>query len=1166
MVLSLFSHAHNGCGYQPYVKLPTGKLQPKQISKTLIIGLLLLLMGLFSQAQKVTLSEKNVSLQKIFRQIHRQTGYQFFYEDALLDQAGKISVSVQDVSLEQALNACFKNLPIAYEISNKTILVHQKVPVKIPAPVTTGSESGTTVKGLVRSLEGELLEGVTVMIKGSDKGTVTTKNGVFSLDGVDEKTVLILSSVNLKKQEVTVGGRLSLVVTMEAQISPLDEVQIIGYGNTTRRLKTGSVSTLKSEDLERQPVTNLTQAMQGRMAGVAINQSNGAIGSGGSIQIRGVNTLAQPINSSVAIAGFQPLIILDGAILPDPNVSNFVGNSNSAQGYLNTSSGLTTMDLINPNDIESIEVLKDADATSIYGSRGTNGVILITSKKAKMGATKFNLDVSTWTSAASYLPPRLSLDQYLQMRKDAFAMGVYNPTTGVAITPVTPTALTAPDLLTWDQTTATKDWTDYEYGNKAPTINVQGNLSGGDKRLNFYASGGYFKQNDITLGSPTLRRVSGDVSVNHTSANDRLKVSFKTAYLVNDFQPSRGGNLSGGGLSALPPNMPMYNADGTSYWPSPTLTLYTQLTNPVLTEVIKQKNTTNRLTTNFDIGYKIAKGLTAKMALGYTYQTGESIRTTPSTSINPLIVPASTTNVPNNNTIFSTFKTLNFEPQINYNTNIGKGKLDALIGGTIFDRLNEASSINVQGYTSDVLLGSWAAGSTVASKFNSSLNYKFNSIFGRLGYNWSSKYLANFTFRRDGSSRFGPKKQFGNFGSVGLGWVFSKEDFLSNKIPGLSYGKLRASYGSTGNDNIGDYLYTSIYTTANGTTYYNGATGLTPSSLIDSSISWETARKMDLALELGFIQDRILVNVNWYRTKTTNMLVSGPVAVQTGFASFTTNYPAVLENKGWEFEIISKNLAPQSKFQWNTNFNLSTLKNTLLAFPNLASSAYAKQLQIGYPVNNPSMPLNTEWALIYEGVDPATGLAKFTDTDKSGSIVAASDRQYIGSTIPTLFGGLGNNYSFKGFQLDVFFQFSKQLVTNWMYGNTATTYPGQLSNPVAEFYNNYWKQVGDVSKYPRLYYGVGGNAATTVTTTNFGTSSATLVNLFYARLKNISLSYSLPTAFISKAKISKMVVYVRGQNLGTWMSDKIYKDPEALQLRQSSPIVRTFSFGTQISF
>jgi TonB-linked SusC/RagA family outer membrane protein len=1091
-------------------------------------------------SQKVTLNEKNASLQKVFKQIHRQTGYQFFYEDELLDRSGKVDVQVTNMPLEEALKECFKNLPLSFKVINKTIVVNAKPPVveekQVEEPLPPPPPE---VRGLVINEKGEPVEGVSVMVKGTQKGAVTNANGLFSLSNLNDNDILVFTSVNIETQEIALRGRTTLSVFVKSKVSPLDDIQVIGYGKTTQRLSTSSVSSVKSDVIEKQPVANPIQAIQGRMAGVSINQTSGAIGSGMEIQIRGIGTIA---------SANQPLIIVDGAIMPDAH--NGLGSA--VGSYM--SWGSTSMNSINPADIESIDILKDADATAIYGSRGANGVVLITTKKGKMGPTRVNAEVSTWVNSATYLPPFLNLQDYRQMRRDAFAMGNHNPITGVAINPIVPNANSAPDLLVWDSTKATTDWQEFEYGNSAPAINAQISLSGGEKRLNFFASAGYLNQRDITRGSPFQERISTNLALNHSSANDRLKASFSMWYTFNKLEPSRGGG-TGGTLQGMPPNMPMTNPDGSTWWPAGNITQNALLVSPNAAEEAFTTNQLNNFTGNLDLSYRIIKGLTAKALFGYNNQQGNTYRATPSTSINPLI-PTST--LPGSTTIFNNFSSINFEPQLNYNGNLSKGKIDVLLGSTFFDRKRSNYQLNLDGYTSDLLLQSWAAASSVSQRTNSSLDYRFNSIFSRVNYNWQNKYIANLTYRRDGSSRFGPNNRYGNFWAIGGAWLFTNEDFMKNLIPGLSFGKLRAGYGKTGNDNIQDYRYTSLYSSA----LYNGVPGLAASYLADSSVRWETSKKLDVALELGFLKDRFIFNANWFKNQSTDLLITNPIAPQTGFQNFVTNIPAVVENTGWEFEFTSRNLPVKSKLQWRTTFNLTLVKNRLTEFPGLANSSFVNRLEIGKPINNPRFPLNAEWTWVFEGINPDNGLPIFADKNRDG-VINNLDRVYVGSTIPRTYGGLGNTLNYKGFELDFLFQFSEQMATTWLFNYL---YPGQLQNTIGDVYGNYWKQPGDESKYPRLWAGTATNTTTNLLRDTYPLSTAALRDVFYVRLKNISLSYNLPVELISKFKMNKASVFVRGQNVLTWTSEDLFKDPETVTFRGGGIMLKTWSAGLQFSF
>lgn len=1080
-------------------------------------------------AQKVTLQETNASLQTIFLKVYTQTGYQFFYEDELLEKSSKVSIDVKNVALEYALDKCFEDQPLQYQIVNQTIVISQKV---LP---------GKNITGRVTDDKGEPQIGVAITVKGTFRGTSTDLNGYFSIDDVEDSDILIFSALNLETIEILVGTKLIINVNLKAKSSLLDEVQIIAYQSTTKRLRTGSVSSIKSNQLQIQPGVTPMQALQGRIAGLSINSTSGAVGGNQEIRIRGISTLT---------AGNQPLIIVDGAIVPNSGLTP-LNNNGSYMGV----SGTSPFNIINPNDIESIDVLKDADATAIYGSRGTNGVILITTKKAIIGSTKLNIEASTGVNSPAYLPKRLTTSQYLEMRKDAFATGNYNPTTMVAINPIATTAANAPDLLSWDQNFYT-DWQNFEFNNPAKTHNIQASLNGGTKYINFYSSFGFLENQDITLGNPYQRRFSGLINLNHKSSNEKFELKLSSNFARDFLQPSRGsvGNFP---LSTLPPNMPITTAEGEPFWPTGAISQNTQLTNPYGSLDMKLKSNTISYIGNAEASYQIFKDLKVKMQFGISNQTNNNFNTRPYTSINPFnpggLVPSRVEGQ-------TKFQTLNFEPQINYSHLAGKSKFDVLLGSTFFERFSENFNLTFEGFSSDFLLDSWAAGNNVPVRNSANLKYRFNSVFGRFGYSFDSKYLVNVTYRRDGSSRFGPENKWGNFGSLGAAWVFSQEKFITEKLPWLSFGKLRGSYGLTGNDDISDFRYTSLFTSSN--IIYGDLIGLSPSYISNPAFRWEETKKFDIAAELGFFNNRILLNTTRFRNLSTDLLVDQRIPSHSGFSTFLANFPGIVENKGWEIELTTQNTNPASTFNWRTNFNITILKNTLLEYPDLETSANSTTLEIGKPVGTPRYPSAVQRSWVFTGVDPNTGLPQYEDVNGDGIISTSgnNDKRYIGSPLPRLFGGVNNTLTYKGITLDFFIQFSQQLTTNHLY---LTTYPGQLQNPIDDFYGNYWKQPGDISKFPRLFTGFNANTSTALISNIYNQSSAATNDVIYARLKTVSISYSIPSNLISKFS-SGMTIFARGQNLFTWVSEPIFKDPETLLSRNS--VLRTIVGGINISF
>jgi TonB-linked SusC/RagA family outer membrane protein len=603
----------------------------------------------------------------------------------------------------------------------------------------------------------------------------------------------------------------------------------------------------------------------------------------------------------------------------------------------------------------------------------------------------------------------------------------------------------------------------------------------------------------------------------------------------------------------------MYNDDGSLYIPFGS---YAQgsYSNPVPIQSTSASSKTGNVLLSADVSYEIIKGLRAKMLISYTLQDNEYHMYYPSTAISaqtqdsyPNPYATHTTN---------TYSALNIEPMLTYDTKISKGALSLLAGGTWLDRNNSMTAIQVQNPGSDALLNSYANGNpTIAN--NNEYYYKFNSIFGRATYNWNSKYLVNVTYRRDGSSRFGPENKFGNFGSAGLGWIFSEEKFISNTLSFLSFGKLRGSYGTTGSDNIGDYKYTSLLE-SDPYSIYVGQDPLAPAGVPNPEVQWEKTTKLDIGIELGFFKNRILLNTTWYRTSSDNLLVDKELPSQTGYFGYTGNFEGTIQNTGMEFQLTTQNLAPGKKLTWKTSFNISFNENILTEFPGLEDSYYKDSYEIGRAI--PSGNDLLEMPYNFTGIDPATGLPQFKDLNEDGIINyldSFRNAAWIGTALPTTWGGLGNYFTYKGFGFDFFIQFSNKTMTAWNFYGTAN---GRMMNPSEDLTGNYWKQPGDETKYPRLYTGVPGKPLyTDPILRQYPYSSANLVRGTYYRLKNVQFTYTVPANILQSKGVENLMFYIRGENLAVYTKHKIYKDPE-LFWNNAIPMLRTFIAGVQLTF
>jgi TonB-linked SusC/RagA family outer membrane protein len=1089
---------------------------------TVLLLVTCLQVGAKGFSQKVTLNEKKASLEKVFQQIEKQSGYVFWYEDRLIQRANPVDVSIKSVSLEEALGYIFQGQPLAYEIIGKTIAIKEKLPVKVipelpPPPIT--------IKGRVMTKDGKPLPGVTVLIKGKNKGTVTNADGYYSLQVATSDKALLFSCVGMKRQEIELNNRTDINVFLEEEISTLNELQIVGYGTTTKRLNTGSVSSITADDIAKQTITNPLTALQGHISGMQITQDNGLPGGSVRVNIRGAS-------SGLSQAGFIPLYIIDGVPFTLFNGGSPTSDNLNAYGTSGANGSLSPFSMINPEDIERIDILKDGDATAIYGSRGSNGVVLITTKKGHKGKTAFNVNVYNGTGTVGHFIPMMNTQEYLAMRTSAFAYSG-----------ITPTTSNAKDLTVWDQNAYT-NWQKWAIGGTAHTTNATLAISGGDAQNTFLFSSTFRKEGTVFPGNYDNTTFSSRLNAGHKTMDDKFSINLSINYAY------MGNNLPSYDLSQLynlPPNYPLYNSDGTANW---------TLTNP-LSYLLKAYNAqTTNLISNLNLIYKILPGLSLKANLGYSLTRLHQTSTNPASSQNPATANTATTSTltytdnDNGNYII--------EPQMEYIKTIGKGKFQALIGSSFQQNKSTGVFLTGKGYSNEALINSLLAASSISISYNNNSLYKYASVFSRVSYNWDSKYILDATFRRDGSSRFGSSHRFGNFGAVGAAWIFSQEDFIK-ELGFLSYGKLRGSYGITGNDQIPNYQYYASYSVAGSSYSYQGNNVAYPSNIANPNLQWESTKKLDFALELGFFKDRIILKSDYYRNRTSNELSYITVPSQTGITSYMGNLPALIQNKGFEFELSTINLALKD-FKWTTAINLTFNRKKLISYPGLATSGYSTSYFIGQP---------TDITLLYHytGVDPKTGLPTFktatgTPNYNTDRIIAPYGHPY--------FGGISNSLTYKNFELDFTFQYNHR--NGYLNNTLAMNY-----SPYGYSYTNQstailsrWTTAGNSAYYPAA-------AATSISAySTLASSDYNWGDASYVKLKTVSLNYSIPKQLVSRMKLSEATVYLQGQNLFTWAKQKYTYDPETTQPGTGTglgtgqyvalPQLRTIVIGLNITF
>ena len=968
------------------------------------------------------------------------------------------------------------------------------------------------VHGTITDVSGIPLAGVHVMVKATKQGVVSDFDGSYTIKA-ESNDVLIVSALGFITQTISVNNQSEIKIQLEVDITQLDAVTLnAGYYTVKDKERTGNISKVKQSDIELQPISNPLAALQGRVAGVEITQTSGVPGAGFDIKIRGQN--------SIRTNGNEPLYIIDGV----PYASETLGDQQTSASII-PGIGFSPLNNISPSDIESIEILKDADATAIYGSRGANGVVLITTKKGKSGSTSFGLNISTGFGSVANRMDLLSTSEYLEMRREAYANDGINPL-----------PFNAYDINgTWDETRET-DWQKELFGKTAYLTNVQGLFSGGSEQTQFLISGNYNKQATVFPGDFDNNNISVLSNLNHKSKDDRLSLQFSANYTSNT------NNLPATDLIRealrLAPNAPnLYNDDGTLNWENSTWN------NPLRNLEGKYLANGSSLISHVSMDYKIYKELHFSTSLGYTQSQLKELRTIPSTTFNPAFgLGSEFSSAVHNNANRNSWI---IEPKLHWSFKKTRTKIQTLVGLTFQEQRSDRLSQFASGFTNNSFIENIAAASSLFVLGDTQTQYRYHALFGRINLNHQGKYILNLTGRRDGSSRFGSDKKFANFGAVGAAWIFSKESVVKEGLPFLSFGKLRGSYGTSGNDQIGDYQYLDTYSFGN--TPYQNIVGIRPTRLFNPDFSWESNEKLELALELGILQDRIRLSSSYYQNKSSNQLVGIPLPGTTGFSFLNANLNATIENKGWEFELYTVNLK-NDNFEWSTAFNITIAKNKLLKFPYLEGSTYANQLVIGQPLNILKVYQST-------GVNPQTGLYEFTDFNGDNSISAPEDKQVIRDLNPEYFGGINNSLSYKKFKLDVLFQFTKQLGMNYLATNGII---GAMLNQPKEVLQR-WQDVGDQTSIQRFTSGL--NSEGLISYINYTQSDAAISGASYLRLKTLSLSYQVSTKQTSGMGCE---LFLRGQNLWT-LTNYNGLDPET-RTSGTIPPLRFITLEAQLTF
>lgn len=933
-----------------------------------------------------------------------------------------------------------------------------------------------TLTGVVTSSEdGAGLPGINIVLKGTTTGTTSDASGAFRLSVPNQGGTLLFSSIGFQSQEVAIGNQTSLTVKLQTDTKQLSEVVITGYGTQAQKTLTGSIASVSAKSIENIPAPSSDQLLQGRAAGVQVSANSGTPGGGIQVRVRGTTS----INGSS-----DPLYVVDGIPIQSNNLSG-IGLGGSTTNPIAD---------INPSDIASIEILKDASATAIYGARAANGVVLITTKR---GANK---------------KAKISFGTYLG------AQSLWRK----------PATVDGPTFETLINEAAVNNGQKAPYANPAGTINTNWSepifhtgalrnydlsIAGGSEKVQYLVSVNNFLQEAVVRGSD-FKRTSGRVNLDFTPV-DKVRVGTSILYSRNDRNLIRSDDNISGALSGaffLPPNLPYYQPDG-SY------TKFGTFENPrAAIDHNNIKMRTNRFLANVYGQIDILPGLNLRSTYSLDYSNAQD----------DLYDNTFLNNGASRNGFGQSVSTRDNnwiqENVLTYQRTFGDHSINALVGTSVQESVFERTTATGEQFPSNDFTRIISA--AVQRGTSEGTSWGIASLFGRVVYDYKSRYLATVNVRRDGSSRFGRDNRWGTFPSVAVGWLLSEEEFMKD-FSFLNILKIRGSYGLTGNQSgITNFQSIGLWGgnlddlgAVSGSSAYVDLPGTAPIQLANQNLKWETTTQTNVGLDLGILKNRVKITADYYVKNTTDLLLAVPVPRTSGFNTLVQNYGSV-QNKGFELGINADILKGGDKQpEWNVNFNIATNKNkiTKLAAPFTVYNRDIYRYEEGYPMYSFYLHEQT-------GVDPEKGNPTFTDVNGDGKFDPNVDRKIVGNAIPKFFGGITNTLNFKGFDLMFFFQYSygnKQLHWNRFF----TEHGGTRNTNFLTSQLDRWQKPGDQTMVPQMN---AANYAGNLRPSRFMEDGS------YLRLKNISFGYTLPKAVLDKIRLSNVRVYVSGQNVLTF--------------------------------
>ena len=1099
------------------------KMKARTKMKTLLLlGVLLFGFTVSAQSQKVSLDFKNERVEKVLASIKSQTGMSLVFSDQLVDVNRKVTMQLKDVTLKEALTRLLSGTDLTFEIRNNKIYFIEKKAVSQP-----GSKK-KRVTGVVKDVMGEPLIGANVVEKGrSTNGVITDFNGKFTLE-VDESASLVVSYIGYLAQDIPTKGKGDFHIVLKEDANTLDEVVVTGYGDFKKATYTGSASVLTTEKLEALPVVSVGQMIESNIPGISVVAGTSSQpGAKTTLRVRGVASM----NAST-----EPLYVLDGVPIPSYDLSNFTSMSEAG--------GMGFIETLNPADIESITVLKDAASASLYGAKGANGVVLITTKKGKEGKLRVNMAAKYGITDFAYTyRPLMGGEE----RRKLIHEGLVNFQLDKGVSEQEAQQYADANIDQYAKRLP-QGYSDWESALFKTGYQQDYNLSAsaGNQNSSFIGSLGYTKQTGVSLNSE-MERFTGRVDASNKYKKVEFGMNASFSWTKNVHLPE--GKFYGSAIYAskvnLTPSTPIYNEDGTyasgyrennGYNPvleAEVNDYYARTVRAMGTAKIAYNVWDNlKISSVFTVDYSLTKDFffqSPEGRDGATYQGRGRMQMT---------------------------DRMRYTSQNNltYSKTFGKHSVSAVAAFEVmkYDYEDLYAAKKTYGQDINTSLGNAADPIDADQKLQEDA---LMSYVASVNYSYDDKYYASFSFRRDGSSRLSPDTRWGNFWSLSASWRLSQERFMQPLKSVLSDLKLRASYGVNGNLPSSYYGYQSTYTTG---AFYSGKPSPWESTLGNEELTWEKNYALNLGLDIGLFS-RVNVSLDWYTRTTKDLLMSKQLNSISGFSSLLTNV-GQMRNTGVELEVRSNNIKTKD-FSWTTAFNLSHNKNKILKLADLP------WFVDGRYVRKEGYPFNTIYLREYAGVDPETGSALYYDNqqDENGNYTknkvtdpGQASPIPLKDITPTISGGFMNtfNYKFIDLSFNLSYSFGGYSYDNASYILQDDGY-SVISNKSTE-QRRRWQKPGDITDVPRFVYGnkKGGNY----------NSSRAIHSTDHIRLKSLILGLNAPKAWLQKLGIGNARIYFSGTNLLTWAAYDQYDPEMSGVVGFYTPPLKTYAFGLELKF